>query len=59
LTIDKIFKTVDDDGKGVMDITEFNEVVTLCYTDLKKHEIDSLFQHFDKNGVGRLTKDEF
>jgi len=57
--MDKIFKTVDDNNNGQMDIMEFNEVVGLCYKELKKHEVDSLFQHFDKRGLGDITKDEF
>ena len=39
----QIFKTVDDNSNGEMDITEFNELVTLCFKELKKSEIDLLF----------------
>jgi len=50
---------VDDNNSGDMDISEFNQVVALCYKELNRHEVDVLFSHFDKRGVGYLNKDEF
>ena len=47
LSIDKVFSAVDEDNNDEMDITEFSTMVDLCYKGLKKHEIDTLFQHFD------------
>jgi Ca2+-binding EF-hand superfamily protein len=31
LDVDNIFKTLDDNGSGHLDITEFNELVSLCF----------------------------
>jgi Ca2+-binding EF-hand superfamily protein len=59
LTIDKIFKAIDDNSNNELDVTEFYEAVSLSYKELNKHEVDVLFQHFDKRGMGRITKDEF
>lgn len=59
LSIDKVFATVDDNGNGDMDISEFNQVIALCYKELNRHEVDVLFTHFDKRGVGYLNKVEF
>lgn len=59
MSVEKVFKTVDDNSNGIMDVTEFNEAVSLCYRELSKHEVDVLFKHFDKRGVGTITKEEF
>lgn len=42
-----------------MDILEFDEVVKLCFKQLSKIELDTLFMHFDKRGLGTITKDDF
>jgi Ca2+-binding EF-hand superfamily protein len=59
MSIDKVFASVDDNGNGTMDIMEFSDCVSLCFQELKKHEVDTLFKHFDRKGLGRITKDEF
>jgi Ca2+-binding EF-hand superfamily protein len=58
MSVEKVFKTVDDNSNGIMDVTEFNEAVSLCYRELSKHEVDVLFKHFDKRGVGNLSSSE-
>ena len=50
---------VDENHNNEMDITEFDEAIRMCYKELPKHEIDLLFQHFDKKGIGKITKEEF
>lgn len=38
-----------------MDVVEFNEVVSSAFQTLQKHEVDILFSHFDKKGLGKIT----
>ena len=57
--MDKVFATVDENNSNSMEVIEFNEMISACYQELKKHEIDTLFKHFDKKGLGKITKEEF
>jgi Ca2+-binding EF-hand superfamily protein len=52
---EEIFAACDNNRNGSIDVTEFNEMIQLQLGDLEKHEIDCLFQHFDKKGHGNIT----
>lgn len=57
--IQDIFKAVDSNGNGEMEIHEFNEAIGLLYSNLDKYEVDALFKHFDTQGLGHITVDQF
>eukprot|EP00347_Sterkiella_histriomuscorum_P001912 403370193 len=59
MTYEKVFEAVDDDGNNTMEVHEFNQAVNLLFQNVEKYEIDALFKHFDVQGVGRITKEEF
>lgn len=40
-------------------MVEFDELVRLNFQQLKKYEVDSLFSHFDKKGLGKISLKEF
>ncbi len=42
-----------------MDIIKFEEAVRISFKELSRSEIDALFRHFDRRGVGTITLDEF
>jgi hypothetical protein len=44
---------------NALDVVEFNEVVSSAFQTLQKHEVDILFSHFDKKGLGKITLAEF
>ena len=55
-TLNSLFDTVDNNRNGEIDIIEFNELINLIYEDVGKVEVDELFKHFDKNGLGKINK---
>jgi hypothetical protein len=57
--VDSVFATLDDNNNGLMEVTEFNELITMLYEAVDKYEVDALFRHFDTRGMGRITKEEF
>ncbi len=59
LTAESIFKTADTNEDGLMDVTEFYDLMQLQITGLSKLEVDLLFQHFDKKGRGKINVQEF
>lgn len=58
-TVESVFKAVDNNGNGQMEVTEFNEMIRLLYDTVDKYEVDALFKHFDTKGCGRITLEEF
>lgn len=50
---------MDDNNNGEMNIVEFNNLISLIYDDVGKVEVDELFKHFDKKGLGSITKQDF
>lgn len=58
---DEVFDTVDTNKslKDVLTINEFNDLITMYESNVPKYEVDSLFRHFDKNGDGRITRQNF
>lgn len=42
-----------------MDVLEFAEMINFCYQQLKTHEVNTLFKHFDTKGLGYITKSDF
>lgn len=59
LTAEKVFNASDSDSNKELDVIEFNEMVSNCFQALKKYEVDALFAHFDKQGLGRISVAEF
>lgn len=57
--VDEVFKTVDNDRSGEIDIIEFNEMLHLLYDKVDKVEVDELFKHFDSRGLGKITIEDF
>lgn len=57
--ISEIFKAVDSNNNGEMEVHEFNEAIGLLYSNLDKYEVDALFKHFDTQGLGRITIPQF
>ena len=58
-SIEKIFKTLDDNNNNQMEVIEFNQMIRLLYDQVDKYEVDALFKHFDTKGCGRITLEEF
>ena len=59
LKIEEMIKALDKSKNGELEITEFNELITLIYSKVEKVEVDELFKHFDKNGSGNISVEEF
>ncbi len=59
LTPEKVFATIASDEKESLDVIKFDELVRLNFQQLKKYEVDSLFAHFDKKGLGKINVQEF
>jgi calcium-dependent protein kinase len=55
---DDLFKTMDSDGSGEVDFTEFITAAIDKRALLTKENIDAAFRTFDADGNGRITKDE-
>ena len=38
---------------------EFNQLITLAYSNVEKFEIDAIFKHLDVKGTGKIKKEDF
>jgi len=57
--IPTLFKIVDSDGNGVLELDEFCELVKEMKIGLSDNRIVALFEHMDKDGSGALDAAEF
>ncbi|CAK0874955.1 unnamed protein product, partial [Prorocentrum cordatum] len=57
--IPTLFKIVDSDGNGVLELDEFCELVKEMKIGLSDNRIIALFEHMDKDGSGALDAAEF
>ncbi|XP_078619593.1 calmodulin-alpha-like isoform X2 [Branchiostoma floridae x Branchiostoma japonicum] len=48
------FRAFDADNNGYIDKTELRNVMTDICDDITREDIDEMFQHFDRNGDGRI-----
>lgn len=55
----RIFKIMDDDGSGYLDVNEFNKALKDYRVSVTPEESRKLFQIFDINGDGNISYDEF
>jgi calcium-dependent protein kinase len=56
--VDRIFKTIDVNGTNAIDFTEFL-LATVNHKKLLSHErMTQVFQMFDKDGSGTISRDE-
>ena len=56
--VKQVFQSVGLAETEALDIIKFEEVVRLSFDQLSKKEIDNLFRHFDRRGVGQVTMEE-
>jgi Ca2+-binding EF-hand superfamily protein len=59
LGLKKVFKIMDDDNSGYLDISEFNKALKDYRVNVTAEESRKLFQIFDMNGDGNISYDEF
>ena len=57
--IGRIFKIMDDNRSGTLDIAEFAKGVYESKLDLTDLDIKTLFRAFDRNNDGSISYDEF
>lgn len=57
--VKQVFLSVGLTETEALDVIKFEEVVRLSFDQLSKKEIDNLFRHFDRRGVGQVTMEEF
>ena len=50
MDVKTVFETNDNNGNGLIDVIEFNEMIKLMYDKVDKYEVDALFKHFDTKG---------
>jgi Ca2+-binding EF-hand superfamily protein len=55
----KVFKQADDDGNLRLSDEEFEEVLSFCGIFIPRADQNKLFRHFDVNGDGTVSLDEF
>jgi len=55
----RVFKIVDDNGSGTLDIREFWKAVNDFRVNITQEETQRLFNIFDRNGDGTIDYDEF
>jgi len=55
----RIFKIMDDDASGYLDVNEFNKALKDYRVTVTPDEARKLFQAFDLNGDGTISYDEF
>jgi Ca2+-binding EF-hand superfamily protein len=58
-SLQRIFKTFDTSGNGLLEFKEFKTAVKDFKLDLSDEDIQSIFNHFDKNNDGVLDMKEF
>lgn len=59
LGLKRIFKIMDDDNSGYLDVQEFNKALKDYRVSVTRDESRKLFQIFDMNGDGNISYDEF
>merc|ERR1719181_1857423 len=57
--VERVFKTFDKDGAGVMRFAEFCDGVKSMGLPISRPQMKKLFHEFDKEGGGTLDQDEF
>jgi len=58
LLMEKTFNALDIDGDGVLGFTEFAMGVLLMFQDLVEERFRALFRRYDKDGDGKMTREE-
>lgn len=59
LGLKRVFKIMDDDNSGYLDIYEWNKALKDYRVSVTPDEAKKLFQIFDMNGDGNISYDEF
>ena len=59
ISIGRLFKIIDDDSSGQINIDEFTKAVTEQKLDLSIDDIRLLFLAFDRDRSGEISYDEF
>jgi len=57
--IQRLFKIIDDDNSGTLDMNEFKKAVRDFKIDLSQGEVQLVFGAFDRDGNGTIDYDEF
>ena len=57
--LQRIFKIMDDNGSGTLDIQEFWKAINDFKVKISQDECRKLFAMFDENDDGELSIDEF
>lgn len=56
--VDEIFKSIDLDGSGTIDYTEFCTVALACQNEFQEEALWAAFRSFDKDGSGAISLKE-
>jgi calcium-dependent protein kinase len=56
--VEEIFKSIDTDGSGRIDYTEFLAACINQKSFLRQERLNEAFQMLDKDGTGKITKEE-
>ena len=56
--IEKIMSVMDSNQNGTIDYTEFIAACLSSYNYMEEHYLKIAFNHFDKDGNGKISKDE-
>ncbi|KAH3756045.1 hypothetical protein Pelo_12164 [Pelomyxa schiedti] len=55
---DKVFESFDRDGSGFMDVREYLAMMGVTHGGTLEQKLEASYQLFDKDGDGRVTRDE-
>jgi len=53
------FKVFDEDGSGLLDRQEFQQLLFIALPEVRKNKIDNVFNLADKDGSGQVDLEEF